>query len=239
MFIADQIPNTPSCRPNRCPIAHDVAAQYESLQLQSAQLKWWQKSILFAQCGFSGLSINLFFAGVSIMPFVLSSFAFDLPGDDQSNIELDPRKSYSARVWMLTSLASFALIHLAVWINVYTASANNSFSKNPEDWNTGDLRKAARTVKDDGSNARWARVHNNLLENVPMHVMVSFAMLLCRPSEGAVNCFMVPFPIIRLVHMIWYASAGSHEIRATLFSFGLFCTVGCVAQCVVYCFGPW
>lgn len=30
------------------PIAHDVAAQYESLQLQSAQLKWWQKSILFA-----------------------------------------------------------------------------------------------------------------------------------------------------------------------------------------------
>ena len=166
----------------------------------------------------------------------MSIFALDIPGHNQSNIELDPRKSYAARMWLLTSLASFALIHLAVWANVYTAAINNSFSKNPEDWNTGDLHKAARTVKDDGSNARWARVHNNLLENVPMQVMVSFAMLLCGPSEGAVNCFIVPFPIIRLLHMIWYASAGSHEIRATLFSFGLFCTVGCMAQCMVYCF---
>merc|ERR1712096_92240 len=105
-----------------------------------------------------------------------------------------------------------------MWTNVYKAAANNSFSKNPEDWNTGNMgvepKLAGHGEGEDVNNARWVRIHGNLLENVPITFALMLAMLFCKPSDSAVNWFIRPYPIIRLVHMMWYAIAGSHEIRA-------------------------
>merc|ERR1712178_160805 len=86
----------------------------------------------------SQLGASFFFTGVFVGPLFISMYALDPPGRDSSQAVLDPRKSYAAKVFVLTTLANVALTTLAMWVNVLVAAKNNSFSKNKEDWNTGD-----------------------------------------------------------------------------------------------------
>lgn len=208
-------------------------ASYQSLQEQSTGLKWYQKTLLFSFLGgFPGWSIVLFAVATAVAPLVISMKVLDPPG--AGDIVLDPKESYAAKMVLATTLANVSLTLLAMWVNVYKAAAGNSFSKSPEDWNTGSQATDSKLVAEDDGNARWSRIHGNLLENVPLTAILALAMLFCKPSDGAVQWFIVPYPIIRLVHMIWYSIAGSHEVRAMLFTGGLFCNFGCLAQCIIY-----
>merc|ERR1712150_375652 len=207
------------------------------LEAHAAGLKGYQKTILFSVLGgFPAWTIVMFSLLCFMVPLCLSLYVLDHPG--QGDLDLDPKTSYPMKVWVTTTCANIFITLFAMWSNVFMAARGNSFSKNPEDWNTGDTKVGAKLAGNeeglDLDNARWARIHNNLLENVPITVLLGFAMVLCRPSNGAVKCFLVPYPIIRSLHTFWYWIAGSHEIRATLFSAGLFCNYGCMAQCLVY-----
>merc|ERR1711976_948941 len=156
----------------------------------------------------------------------------DPPGT--GDLIFDPKASYATKVFVATTLGNVALVIFAMWVNVCMAAAGNSFSKNPEDWNTGDpsidSKLAGEDDESDPSNARWARIHGNLLENVPITFALNLVMLFCKPSDMAVTLFMAPYPFIRLVHLFWYSIAGSHEMRATFFSLGIFCNCGCMCQ---------
>jgi len=200
------------------------------------KLSIWQRTIFFAlpgfPGGFPGWSIVVFAIATLVVPMCLSMFVLEPPGAGE--LELDPKKSFQTKIFTVTTMANVALCILAMWINVYKASANNSFSKNPEDWNTGDLTVTPKQTDEDLENARAARVHNNLLENVPITIALALIMLLCKPSEAAVKTYIVPYPVIRFIHMVWYSMAGSHEIRAILFTGGIFCNMGMMSQVVVY-----
>jgi len=203
------------------------------LNEHSKGLMWWQKPLIF-RYGFPGYSIIAFFIGSLALPIILSLAVFDRPGQNHTNF-LDAQSSYAMRTFVWTSCFSVFLTLFAMWVNVYFACEGNSFSKNPEDWNTGKTwTTKPRLVSEDPTNARWARMHNNLLENVPITIALALFMVMCRPSDAAVSCFILPYPFIRLAHMCWYAVAGSHEVRATLFSLGVICNYGCMVQAMVY-----
>lgn len=210
-------------------------AKYEQLEQHSKQLSIYQKTLLFAALGlpgFPGWSIVVFAIACYAGPMALSMYVLDPPGS--GDIELDPKKSYATKMFIIATAANVCLTTFAMWVNVFKASANNSFSKNPEDWNTGDPKVAPKQADVDQDNARWARIHNNLLENVPITIALALCMLLCKPSVAAVKAFIMPYPAIRLFHMIWYSLAGSHEVRAMLFTGGIFCNCGCLSQIIVY-----
>merc|ERR1711998_65268 len=114
----------------------------------------------------------------------------DVPHKHAAHVWLDPQNNYGMKIWVVTTVMNVGLALFAMSVNVVKASAGNSFSKNPEDWNTGDSHVSSKLVSDDEGNARWARIHNNLLENIPITTALAFIMLLCQPSTGAVNAFM-------------------------------------------------
>ena len=208
--------------------------QHAELEEHAKQLKFYQKALIF-RWGFPGIAIIAFFIGCIVLPVILSLAVFERPGKHPDPHFLDPQKSYAMRTFVWTSCFSVFLTLFAMWVNVYKACEGNSFSKNPEDWNTGKTWSVkSRTVAEDAENARWARIHNNLLENVPITIAMALCMVFCQPSNEAVSCFILPYPFVRLLHMCWYAIAGSHEIRATLFSLGVVCNYGCMIQALVY-----
>ena len=135
----------------------------------------------------------------------------------------------------LTTTSLLVLITISTaFLAVYYAANNNSFSKNPEDLNTGNTNIAAKTREDDDKQDRVHRIHTNLLENVPLMIVMQFILVLVGTKESAAQFYMWGFFITRCLHFFWYFFAGSHEIRATFYSFGVFCTFGCIAQALSY-----
>ena len=115
------------------------------------------------------------------------------------------------------------------WIVVYFMSENNSFTKNPEDLDTG----VGQVHLEDPIKDRFNRVHNNDMENVPFMILMGFFMVLVNPDPDIAILLLRVNLFTRVAHTVWYSCAGSHEIRATLWSINVFCTVAYTFQILI------
>jgi len=188
------------------------------------ELAFYQKSMIF-RSGFYGWHILAFVVGIIGSNFVLATWVFDKPAGGTPL--LDPKQNEAFQTYLWTTVVLFVKVLAMPWTVVYIACGNNSFTRNPEDLNTGRLDIEYKTS--DPTKERINRIHANDLENVPFMIVLGLLMVLVNPSTTAANFYLILNLAARLVHTLWYAISGSHEIRATLWSINCFCMIG-------YCF---
>lgn len=134
------------------------------------------------------------------------------------------------RTFLLTSVILLIKLIMHAFWTVFFATKNNSFSKNPEDYNTGLASVAPSKRESDPEQDRAQRMHLNCLENYPLAVLCHLIMVSVGPDPTAASSFMWTYVGARCVWAFWYWNAGSHEGRAIMYSTGIFCNIGCCFQ---------
>lgn len=106
------------------------------------------------------------------------------------------------------------------WMTVYRMLKSDSGLASPEDLQVGLINKNPRPdqleVNDYVDRSR--RMHRNDLENIPAFLVCGLLFVMTGPSYLFANIMLAGFVIARLVHALAYATARSHEIRATLYT---------------------
>jgi glutathione S-transferase len=190
-----------------------------------AGLAWYQKSLIFTS-GFAGWHIISFVVGIVVGSWYLAAFVFPKPAGGFAI--LDPKTNAVFATFLWTSAVLFLKTLAIPWTEVYIGCVNNSFTRNPEDLATGSGNVPAK--ERDPIKERFNRIHQNDLENVPFMIMFALVMVLVSPEDWVAGILMKVNLTARIIHTVWYAIAGSHEIRATLWSINCFCMVGYIFQ---------
>lgn len=106
------------------------------------------------------------------------------------------------------------------WMTVYRMLKSDSGLASPEDLQVGLINKNPRPdqleVNDYVDRSR--RMHRNDLENIPAFLVCGLLFVMTDPSYLFANIMLAGFVIARLAHALAYATARSHEIRATLYT---------------------
>ena len=108
------------------------------------------------------------------------------------------------------------------WMTVYRMLKSNSGLASPEDLRPGLINHAPRPDQLDVNDYvdRSRRMHRNDLENIPAFLACGLLFVIAGPSLLLANVLMYAFVGARLIHTLAYATAQSHEIRATLYTIG-------------------
>lgn len=106
------------------------------------------------------------------------------------------------------------------WMTVYRMLKSNSGLASPEDLQAGLINKSPDPTQLDLNDYvdRSRRMHRNDLENIPAFLAIGLLFVITGPSYMFANIMMFGFVGARLVHALAYATAQSHEIRATLYT---------------------
>ena len=67
---------------------------------------------------------------------------------------------------------------------------------------------------------RSRRMHRNDLENIPAFRAAGLVLVAVAPPSGLVQVLMYGFVAARASHAVAYATAQSHEVRATFYTAG-------------------
>ena len=110
------------------------------------------------------------------------------------------------------------------WLTVVRMMQVKGGFRSPED-----LRKTpfnpephpGQTAPDDRVD-RIRRIQLNDLENLPFFLVAGFLYVLTEPSLMLARVLLYGYVVSRLLHFAAYASARSHETRATLWTIGSF-----------------
>jgi glutathione S-transferase len=148
---------------------------------------------------------------------------------------LDPDANPVFRTFLVTSVINLLFLPSFAFFTVMMMTKNNSFSNNPEDFNTGALQVRPTNRETDPDSKRANNIHRNALENIPLAVLCNLLMILSGYDAQAATIYMWVFPVARLAHCVWYWGAGSHELRAVFYTIGVFCNVGCLFQVLAVC----
>lgn len=106
------------------------------------------------------------------------------------------------------------------WMTVYRMLKSNSGLASPEDLQIGLINKSPDPTQLDLNDYvdRSRRMHRNDLENIPAFLAIGLLFVITGPSYMFANIMMFGFVGARLVHALAYATAQSHEVRATLYT---------------------
>jgi glutathione S-transferase len=188
------------------------------------ELWFYQKQHIFKP-GFYGWQIIGFVSAILGVNYYLATSVFPKPSGGVIVWNVDENIVLQTFLWYATVL--FLKTMAMPWIVVYFMCENNSFnSKNPEDYDTG----VGEVHTDDPMKDRFNRVHKNDLENVPFMILMGFFMVLVNPDVNTAILLYKVNVYARLVHTGWYSCAGSHEVRATLWTLNVFCMVAYTFQ---------
>lgn len=108
------------------------------------------------------------------------------------------------------------------WVTVMVMMRKRRGLASPEDLRAGPLNAAPSPdqLAPDPDVERSRRMHRNDLENIPGFVFAGFVFVAVAPPYPlAVACF-AGFVLARALHAWAYATARSHEMRATFYSIG-------------------
>ena len=194
------------------------------------ELAWYQKPLIFKP-GFQPWQIIVFVVGILGANWFLAVRLFPKPS--LGTVSFDPSTNSAFRTLLWTSVVLFLKTLAMPWTAVYFATKNNSFTRNPEDLATGEASAPAKL--EDPMKERFNRIHQNDMENVPFMIILGFFMILVNPADWVAKLLLLLNLFVRLLHTAWYAIAGSHEIRATLWSMNCFCMVGFACQVLRAC----
>lgn len=108
------------------------------------------------------------------------------------------------------------------WMTVYRMLKVNAGWASPEDLRTGPINRKPRPEQLDTNEYvdRSRRMHRNDLENIPAFLACGLLFVISGPSPLLANILMYGFVGARLTHSLAYATAQSHEVRATLYTIG-------------------
>ena len=108
------------------------------------------------------------------------------------------------------------------WLTVVRMMQVKGGFRSPED-----LRKTAlnpepnpRQLEPDECVERMRRIHLNDLENLPFFLVAGFLYVLTEPSLLLARVLLYGYVASRLLHFAAYASAKTHDTRATLWTVG-------------------
>ncbi len=108
------------------------------------------------------------------------------------------------------------------WMTVYRMMKAKSGFASPEDLRRG-LLNAAPSEEQLAPNdyvERSRRMHRNDLENIPGFLAAGFLFVAVSPPLWLAHGLMYGFVVARALHAYAYATAKSHEIRATFYTIG-------------------
>jgi len=108
------------------------------------------------------------------------------------------------------------------WMTVYRMLHVKAGWASPEDLRPGLINAAPHLdqleVNDYVDRSR--RMHRNDLENIPAFLAAGILFVAAGPSLLLANILMYGFVAARLAHALAYATARSHEVRATFYTIG-------------------
>ena len=124
--------------------------------------------------------------------------------------------------YMIASAIMILKIMGQGWITVYRMLKVDGGYASPEDLRSGLINRHPRPQQLDLSDYvdRSRRMHRNDLENIPAFLACGLLFVATGPSYILANILMYTFVGARLLHTLAYATAQSHEVRATLYTIG-------------------
>jgi uncharacterized MAPEG superfamily protein len=126
----------------------------------------------------------------------------------------------------VTWLATAALMVLKVmgqgWMTVYRMLRTGRGYASPEDLRPGMINRAPEPsqLEVDDYVDRSRRMHRNDLENIPAFWVAGLALVAVSPPLWLAQVMMWGFVVARVAHFWAYATARSHEVRATFYTVG-------------------
>lgn len=108
------------------------------------------------------------------------------------------------------------------WMTVYRLMKVGGGYASPEDARPGLLNPRPRSgqVDPDDYVERSRRMHRNDLENIPGFLAAGLLFVLVSPPLWLAQVMMFGFVLARAGHSVAYATAQSHEIRASFYTIG-------------------
>src|SRR5512146_635392 len=108
------------------------------------------------------------------------------------------------------------------WLTVVRMMQVNGGFRSPEDLRKTPLNPEPRPeqLAPDDRVDRIRRIQLNDLENLPFFLVAGFLFVLTGPSLLLARLLLYGYVVSRLLHFAAYASARTHETRATLWTIG-------------------
>jgi len=108
------------------------------------------------------------------------------------------------------------------WMTVYRMLKINGGLASPEDLRPGLFNRDPRPEQLETNDyvERSRRMHRNDLENLPAFLACGLLFVAVGPPSLLANILMYGFVGARLAHTLAYATAQSHEMRATFYTIG-------------------
>jgi len=108
------------------------------------------------------------------------------------------------------------------WMTVYRMLKVRAGWASPEDLHPGVINPSPHpdqlAVNDYVDRSR--RMHRNDLENIPAFLACGLLFVISGPSPVLASVMLYGFVAARLMHAVAYATAQSHEVRATFYTIG-------------------
>ena len=108
------------------------------------------------------------------------------------------------------------------WLTVARMMQVRGGFRSPEDLKRTPLNPAPdpRQLEPDERVERIRRIHLNDLENLPFFLAAGFLYVLTQPSLLLARLLLYGYVVSRLLHFAAYATARTHDTRATLWTVG-------------------
>ncbi len=114
------------------------------------------------------------------------------------------------------------------WATVWRMGQVKGGYRSPEDARATLLNPTPRPgqVGPDDRVDRMRRIHQNDLENVPFFLATGFLFVLTAPSLLTAQVLFYGYVLSRLLHLWAYATARTHDTRATFWTIGVLIIMG-------------
>jgi len=122
------------------------------------------------------------------------------------------------------------------WITVVRMMKVGGGFLNPEDAAAGMANPKPRPGQLDADDyvERSRRMHRNDLENIPAFLFAGLLFVWTQPPLWLAQVLLFGFVAARLAHFWAYATARSHEVRATFFSVASLIVIGMAVYTFIY-----
>lgn len=124
--------------------------------------------------------------------------------------------------WLIATALTVLKVMGQGWMTVYRMMKSNAGLVSPEDLRPGPANRnpdpSQLEVNDYVDRSR--RMHRNDLENIPAFWAAGLVFVAVAPPLWLAQVLMYGFVAARAAHAVAYATAQSHEVRATFYTVG-------------------
>jgi glutathione S-transferase len=126
------------------------------------------------------------------------------------------------RTWAIAAALMILKTLAMAWLTVVRMMQEQGGYRSPEDLRRTRLNPApdpAQLVPNERVE-RMRRIHHNDLENIPFFLVAGFIFILTSPPHVIAQVMLYGYVLSRLAHFWAYATAQTHDMRATFWTIG-------------------